>query len=69
MQHGTEYVKDARMLGRDLTNLLILDSTITNYSPTPANGIILNWGGLERDRKLMDLCQLLTDLFRTVPIR
>jgi len=57
------------MLGRDLTNLLILDSTNMNYSPTPANGIILNWGGSERDRKLMDLCQLLTDLFRKVPIR
>lgn len=54
------------MLGRDLTNLLMLDSTAHNFSPTPSNGIVLNWTGSERDRKLMDLCQLLTELFRSV---
>lgn len=54
------------MLGRDLTNLLLIDSADANYAPTPDHGIVMNWGGSERDRKLMDLCQLLTEVFRKV---
>jgi TFIIF-interacting CTD phosphatase-like protein len=67
-QHGVDYVKDVRMLGRDLTNLMILDSNAVNFSLTPSHGIVLNWNGSERDRKLMDLCQILTDIFKDVQI-
>jgi TFIIF-interacting CTD phosphatase-like protein len=56
------------MLGRDLTNLMILDSNALNFSLTPIHAVVLNWNGSERDYELIDLCQFLTDMFKNVPI-
>ena len=52
-------MKDLNMLGRDLNYTIIIDSEKSNYASTPVNGVILNWSGSERDRKLMDFSQIL----------
>jgi TFIIF-interacting CTD phosphatase-like protein len=52
------------MLGRGLDNVLIIASDAVNFKATPENGIVMNWGGNEKDRKLLDLSQILTEMFK-----
>lgn len=61
-------VKDLRVLGKSLSNVLIVDDRITNFRLQPQNAIkILPWTGDEKDRELIKLAQVLHYILRVSP--
>lgn len=53
-----KYVKDLRSLNRDLSKVVLIDTSDSHYSYTPDNGITIpKWDGNPNDRTLFDLME------------
>jgi len=64
------YVKDLRLLRRDLTGVAILDDNPSSYAMQPENGILIrHWSGNPFDRELLDVLPLLHDIHRAEDVR
>lgn len=61
-------IKDPSRLGRSLEDVLFIDFDRKNVHSFE-NVLELYWKGSRRDRRLLDLSDILADMFRTVPSR
>ncbi|ORX91747.1 NIF-domain-containing protein [Basidiobolus meristosporus CBS 931.73] len=61
--YGGNYVKDLSQLGRDLSQVIILDNSPASYIFHPANAVpVSSWFNDPHDTELLDLVPLLEDL-------
>jgi CTD small phosphatase-like protein 2 len=57
------FVKDLRVLGRDLSKTIIVDNSIQAFAYSLDNGIpIASWYGSQNDRELVNLMELLKNI-------
>ena len=64
------YVKDLSRLGRDLSNVIIIDNSPTSYRNHIENAIpIKSWFGNEKDTELNDLLPILESLAKVKDVR
>ena len=62
-------MKDLRLLGRDLTKVLIIDNNSNNFQRQPENGIcIRGWLNDPDDTALLNLTHILLDVIKKEPI-
>jgi RNA polymerase II subunit A small phosphatase-like protein len=58
--HGSQFVKDMDILGRDITRACIVDNSPSSYARQPENGIpIVSWFDDKSDRCLVELADAL----------
>lgn len=70
IQIGGHFVKDLSRLGRDLSQVIILDNSITSFAHHLDNGIpILSWFEDPRDSELWKVARLLEQLVNTQDVR
>ncbi|OMJ90753.1 hypothetical protein SteCoe_6830 [Stentor coeruleus] len=70
MQIGGHFVKDLSRLGRDLSQVIILDNSITSFAHHLDNGIpILSWFDDPNDSELWKVTNLLEQLINTQDVR
>ena len=59
------FIKDLRVLGRDLAKVVIVDDSPVSFSSNIENGLqIKRWCGDTEDRELLKLTEVLVELFR-----
>ena len=67
--NGT-YLKDLRLLQRNLDHVAILDDNPSGYAMQPSNGLpIKQWSGDPFDRDLLDVVPLLYDIHHADDVR
>ena len=61
---NNDFIKDLSRLGRDLSNIIIVDNMEQNYKLQPDNGITIRpfWGKDVNDMALFDLLSILTSI-------
>ncbi|OMJ86642.1 hypothetical protein SteCoe_11791 [Stentor coeruleus] len=70
IQIGGHFVKDLSRLGRDLSQVVILDNSITSFAHHLDNGIlILSWFDDPSDNELWKVANLLEQLINTQDVR
>lgn len=59
------FIKDLRVLGRDLAKVVIVDDSPVSFSSNMENGLqIKRWRGDTEDKELLKLTEVLVELFR-----
>lgn len=60
---GGHCVKDVKRLGREVSQVFVVDAARNGFEEATMNGVEMFWSGGRKDSKLLELCEILAELF------